>query len=100
MASMYWDVNTQGPTYANTHAQRLPAQSLEEAIAAQQQFVQQQLQTGTLVGLGYANHSAEDVAKHNFEPFIAMNFLDPKYLAHLLGDWVPWPWELWDSFKS
>jgi len=34
------------------------------------------------------------------KPFIAMNFLDPKYLAHLLGDWVPWPWELWDAFKS
>lgn len=99
-ASAGWDIGTQGPEYANSHAIREPKQSLEKAVEGYNQFVRENLAAGNLVNLGFANHAVEDRPRHKFEEFMEMDFTNGKYLWHLFRDFTPSPFEIIEAIRG
>jgi RHS repeat-associated protein len=88
--SVTTDIGTQGIADANIHSMAIGGpnpQSIADARAGSQAYVDSQLAQGTLAGLGNAVHTGEDAfaSGHEFQPW---NGGFPS-LAHEIGDWFP-----------
>lgn len=91
---------------SHKHAMAQSGQSATAAAAANQAFIEAQLNSGQIRGIGEALHANEDRfpgqhgPNHVWDGLQWTDMFSPGFWWHSFRDWFPMPWEVWAATKS